>query len=100
MVTYNRPGAPANPPQHILDEAGLPPGGDIDRTEWKHKAEGTGTGPRDPADPHPSDEEHYGRNRHPGGADSPIEARDIGPNDAVHDGTAPPRPRNATNTRP
>ena len=97
MTRINRPGAPANPPQHILDERLLPPGGDIDRTEWKHKQTGEGTAPleRDVADPHPSDEEHPYRERHPGGAHPRNEDRDIGPNSAAHDGTPKPRPRNA-----
>jgi hypothetical protein len=45
-------------------------------------------------DPHPSTEEHYDRNEHPGGARGPL-GHDIGPNDAVHDGHAQPRPNNS-----
>lgn len=91
MTRINRPGAPANPPQHILTEEELPLGGDIDRTQWKHK--------QTSADPHPSDEESPYRARHPGGANPPIESRDIGPNDAAHPNSMPPpRPRNAENT--
>ena len=47
----------------------------------------------DVADPHPSNEENYDQVPHPGGAHPPT--RDIGPNDAAHDGTRPPRPDNA-----
>lgn len=54
---------------------------------------GPGTSPfNDVADPHPSDEEHYDRQPHPGGAHPPT-GPDIGPNDAVHDGKQSPRPR-------
>lgn len=91
MAKSNSPGAPTNPPQHTADERPLPLGGDTDHTAWKHKPTG--------ADPHPSTEEHYDRERHPGGAHPPDEARDCGPNDAVHHGTAEPRPRNAENSR-
>lgn len=49
---------------------------------------------RDVADPHPSNEEHYDRQEHPGGARPPT--KDLGPNDAIHDGEPakrpPPRP--------
>lgn len=55
---------------------------------------GSGTGPNDVADPHPSNEEHYDREKRPGGAHPP--AKDLGTNDAIHDGKAkrrpPPRP--------
>ena len=47
----------------------------------------------DVADPHPANEEKYDRIRHPGGANPP--KNDLGPNPAIHDGTAPPRPDNA-----
>jgi hypothetical protein len=40
-------------------------------------------------DPHPSDEEHYDEKPHPGGAHPPT--RDIGPNDAIHDGKIHPK---------
>ena len=36
-----------------------------------------------PHDPHPSDEEHVDRERHPGGAHPPT--NDLGPNPAIHD---------------
>ena len=53
---------------------------------------GKGTASRnDVADPHPSDEEHYDREARPGGTKG-IKGPDIGPNDAAHDGKAPPRP--------
>lgn len=96
-IKYNEPGAPTNPPQHSLDGQRLPPGGDVDRGTWKHRPTGEGTAPpeRDVADPHPSDEEHYGRIHHPGGVHAPNESRDIGRNSWAHDGTPGPRPRNA-----
>ena len=76
MVTYNRPGAPTNPPQHTADERPLPEGGDIDRGTSKHHQTGPGTAPpeRDVADPHGNDENHErsrgkrgGRSRFPAG---------------------------------
>jgi hypothetical protein len=56
---------------------------------------GPGTAPPnlDVADPHPANEEPESEAPHPGGANPP--KNDIGPNDAVHDGTPPPRPHNA-----
>lgn len=56
---------------------------------------GSGTAPpeRDVADPHPATEEHYDRQKSPGGARPP--RTDIGPNTGKHDGSAPPKPRNA-----
>lgn len=51
---------------------------------------GSKTGPHDVADPHPSNEEHYDRQEHPGGATPP--KRDLGPNNAIHDGTPGKRP--------
>lgn len=97
MTKANSPGAPVNPPQHTADERELPPGGDLDRTRWKHRPTGADTAPpgRDVADPHPSDEEHYDRVPHPGGSHAPSEPRVIGPNPHIHDGSPPPRPRNA-----
>jgi hypothetical protein len=64
--------------------------------EGAHRQTGENTSP-DPAnevqDPHPSDEEHPYRERHPGGANPP--RIDIGPNPAAHNGTPPRRPHNA-----
>jgi hypothetical protein len=90
MPHPDRPGAPATPPQHILDQSRLPAGGDTDRTAWKHKPTG--------ADPHPSTEENYDLIEHPGGTDPVNEDRDIGPNPSAHTGTPKRRPRNAENT--
>lgn len=45
--------------------------------------------PDQPADPHPANEEHGDRQRHPGGAHPP--KNDLGPNPAIHDGE-PRRP--------
>ncbi len=48
-------------------------------------------GPReDVADPHPSDERHYDRESHPGGANPP--KTDNSTNDAVHDGKGERKP--------
>lgn len=48
-------------------------------------ATGRGTAPaHDVADPHPAAEEHYDRERRPGGANPP--RKDIGPNPDRHDG--------------
>ena len=44
---------------------------------------------RDVSDPHPANEERYDRQKRPGGAHPP--KRDLGPNDATHDGTPAPR---------
>lgn len=95
MNRYNEPGAPTNPPQQILDEQPLPEGGDVDRGTWRHRQTGTGTAAPalDVADPHPSDEEQYGRIRRPGGARPPRETVDIGANAWAHDGNPIPRPR-------
>lgn len=49
-------------------------------------------------DPHPSDEEHYGREQHPGGA-APPKGGDRGVADAAHAGKAPPKPRNVETDR-
>ena len=55
---------------------------------------GSGTSPtRDVSDPHPANEERYDRQQHPGGAHPP--KRDLGPNDAIHDGRPARRPNNA-----
>jgi hypothetical protein len=40
----------------------------------------------DVSDPHPSNEEHYDRQKRPGGANPP--KKDLGPNDAIHEGHA------------
>ncbi|WIJ24721.1 hypothetical protein [Devosia sp. RR2S18] len=52
------------------------------------KKTGPGTAPPklDVADPHPSNEEHYDRQRRPGGDDAP--RNDLGPNDGIHNGYA------------
>lgn len=69
----------ANQPQHLVgDYGGTPP--------TERSPEGL---PVDP-DPHPSNEEHYDRQERPGGAHPP--EKDIGPNDAVHDGKPQKRP--------
>lgn len=45
-------------------------------------------------DPHPANEERYDRIPRPGGTPH-REGKDIGPNNAEHDGRPQPRPRNA-----
>ena len=56
--------------------------------------------PKRPRDPHPSDEEHFDRQERPGGANPPQGGADIGPNDRVHDGKSPPKPRNVEDEGP
>ena len=94
---------PNNPPQHIFDNGtGITEGTPSGRTarEGAHRQTGAHTAP-DPAleveDPHPSDEGHPYRPPFPERGESAEAARlraEIGPNPAVHDGTAPPRPHN------
>lgn len=48
----------------------------------------------DVADPHPSTEENYDQIPNPG-RPAPPPGHDIGPNNAVHNGTAPRPPANA-----
>ena len=43
-------------------------------------------------DPHPSNEEQYDRQKHPGGTHPP--KKDLGPNDAIHNGRAKRRSDN------
>jgi hypothetical protein len=90
-------GAAVNTPQHLVGEQpaiteGRPDG----KTGEEGKTRQTGVGTADPsvdvADPHPANEEHPYRARRPGGAHPP--AKDLGPNPAIHDGTAPKRPHN------
>jgi len=55
---------------------------------------GEGTADKnDVADPHPADEEDYDRIPRPGGAHPPKDEI-LRVNPGVHDGKAPPRPRN------
>jgi len=59
------------------------------------KPTGRGTaGQDDVYDPHPANEEHADRIPRPGG-DAQHEDRDIGPNNAVHNGHAGRKPKNA-----
>ena len=90
----NQPGGPTNLPQHGTGEAGgRPP-----PRRSMHRQTGPGTGGKDDvADPHPPNEEHYGRERRPGGANPP--EKDRSTSVGLHSGEAPPPPRNATNTR-
>ena len=87
----NRPGGPANLPEHSADGAGGAPPAQPN----KHAQTSRGTGGKAVADPHPSNEEHYDRIRHPGGAHPP--KKDLSTAVSRHDGEPPPRPRNADN---
>ena len=95
-VRHNEPSAPVNTRQHLV-------GQQPDVTEGAPKApaqasveahEETMQG-LDPAAPHPAEEGKPYAARHPGGAHPPSPNKDLGPNPAVHDGEAPPRPHNA-----
>jgi hypothetical protein len=98
-TTLNRPGAPTNPPQHLVSEE--PDAMNEEHLEKvstvlsEQTGEGTAPPDRDAADPHPADEEHYGRIPHPGGANPPPPNLDMGADPEKHDGTAPPPPANA-----
>jgi len=85
-----------NPPQHLFDEG----------VKVDERSLGAGAvvvapipEPASPPDPHPAEEEHPSLAPHPGGANPPFSSlegdHDTGPNPALHDGTAPPRPHNA-----
>ena len=74
-----------NTPQHAAGGYGGP-----EHRRAEGLPTGSGTGPGDVADPHPANEEHYDRQRRPGGAKPSSDP--IGPNDAAHDGTAARRP--------
>ena len=80
---------------HNVGHEGMPPSEPVAPKGPPGGAYQTGPGTAPPnldvADPHPSDEEP--EPPHPGGVHSPKD--DIGPNDAIHDGTPPPRPHNA-----
>lgn len=93
-VKINRPGAPANPPQHLEGREPAPASKGAEKT--RPTGVGTAQAGLDVSDPHPSDEEHPYDARHPGGANPP--AKDIGPNNAIHDGHAPRRPDNKENS--
>jgi hypothetical protein len=103
-VRHNEPGAPTNrphqTPEQMRDRA---PAGTHTAREGAHRQTGAGTSP-DPAfevaDPHPSDEGNPYEPTSPVGDRAPPSdiARgraDLGPNPAIHDGNAPPRPKNA-----
>lgn len=97
LVPINRPGALTNPPQHLLDGGVVIDERSLGATVPAPFA--PAIDPARPPDPHPAREEHPFRAAHPGAANPAAEAdvaeHDIGPNPAEHDGTAPPRPRNA-----
>ena len=93
-VRYNQPGAPANPPQHLPGDEGDPDNRPPGQGAGNAASPGPHVGPQglDPADPHPPEEGDPYNARHPKGAKPP--PKDIGPNPAVHNGSAPPRPHN------
>jgi len=94
-VRHNQPGAPTNTPQHLPGDQGQPPNPTPGQGAGNAAAPGSHNGPQglDASDPHPAEEGHPYDARHPGGANPPT--KDIGPNPAVHDGSAPARPHNA-----
>ena len=97
-VNHNRPGAPVNTPQHLVgEEPDLTGASSANAPAEKPRQQGgagsAASAEQDAADPHPSDEGNPYDAAHPGGANPP--AKDIGPNPARHDGSAPPRPHNA-----
>jgi len=81
---HNRPGRLTNTPQHNVGTYG----------EGMHE-ERAPDGLPTHADPHPPEEEHPYRAEHPGGATTRHDTNRV--NNAVHDGTAEQRPRNAEN---
>jgi hypothetical protein len=85
--THKRPDelGGTNEPQHLVGEYGGTASPSRDGLPT-----GSNTGTPDVADPHPANEEHYDKKVRPGGANPP--ARDLGPNDAIHNGKAPRRP--------
>jgi hypothetical protein len=82
---------------HNVGREGVPPSGENSKDGPPDGAYQTGPGTAPPnldvADPHPSNEEPESEVPHPGGTRPPKD--DIGPNDAINDGTSPPRPHNA-----
>jgi hypothetical protein len=98
-ITLNRPTSPTNTPQHLVsEEPEVTKEEHLDKV-WPILSEQTGEGTAPPdldvADPHPPDEEHYGRIPHPGGANPPPPNMDMGADPGKHDGTPQPPPANA-----
>ena len=84
VQNHNRPGRVTNTPQHSVGAYG-------EGKSEKRAADGLPTND----DPHPAEEEKPYSARRPGGADTKRDTSRV--NNAVHDGSAPPRPRNAEN---
>jgi hypothetical protein len=81
-----------NPPQHSAGDYGALP---VDKPVREGLPTGAGTGGvKDVADPHPADEEHPYRAKHPGGAAPPRDTTQK-VNPYTHTGTPPRRPKNA-----
>ena len=80
-----------NPPQHLFDESYASHGPPTDKV--RQTGVNTAPGELDVADPHPSDEGHPYDAERPGGT-NPAK-NDLGPNDAIHNGTPAVRPHNA-----
>lgn len=92
MIDRPEPTGNTNPPQHMVPPAvSETPGAE----DGAHRQTGVGTAPPelDAADPHPSDEGDPYDERRAAGSSMP-RAKDIGPNPAIHNGTAPHRPQN------
>ena len=91
----NLPNAATSTPIAVLSDEGRPPNPSSGQGAGNATAPGPHNGAQglDSADPHPAEEAHPYDARHPGGANMP--AKDIGPNPAVHNSSAPSRPHNA-----
>jgi len=94
-VVHNGPGAPVNQPQHLVGDEGNPPNPISGQVVGAAPQSAPHEGPQgmDATDPHPAEEGHPYDSRHPG-CQRPS-TKDIGPNPAAHNGSAPRRPHNA-----
>jgi hypothetical protein len=92
-VHHNEPDAPVNNPQQPLGqrpditERGSKGGKRVGLETTVSSVQGL-----DASDPHPAEEGKPYEARHPGGATP--RTKDVGPNPAIHDGKAPPQPKN------
>ena len=90
-IPINRPGAPANPPQHLFDnDTGITEGVLPRPTPRPGAMPEPDSGS---ADPHAIDEGHQQPSAPP--ADRPPMYLDIHPNPAIHTGHPEPKPDNA-----
>lgn len=102
-TVFNRPGAPANPPQHIFDESEASPNlAGINRNthEQLGQPSGEATAPpsQDVADPHAATHDHYERVGRPGGQNTVRTSAE--PNPSMTTGEPEPRPDNVETTPP